>query len=93
MSERDLEGGPAGEWLHAAWVETPEPSLNEAFGYVRDYWPELTRPGSWLAFPLPNPYVRPGGFVKMFVYWDLYFTLLGLVVQGRWSWPPALSTT
>jgi neutral trehalase len=85
MPERYLEGGPAGERLHDAWVETPEPGLDQAFAYVRDYWPELIRPGSWLAFPLPNPYVRPGGFFKMFVYWDSYFTLLGLVVQGRWE--------
>lgn len=68
-----------------AWVLTPEPALDRAFAHVRDYWPELTRPGSWLAFPLPNPYVRPGGFFKMFVYWDSYFILLGLVVQGRWE--------
>ncbi|HEX3198854.1 MAG TPA: trehalase family glycosidase [Propionibacteriaceae bacterium] len=85
MTGRYLDGGPAGERLHVAWVETPEPGLNEAFAYVRDYWPELIRPGSWLALPLPNPYVRPGGFFKMFVYWDSYFTLLGLVVQGRWE--------
>jgi alpha,alpha-trehalase len=68
-----------------AWVETPEPQLNRAFAYVRDYWPELTRPGEWLAFPLPNPYVRPGGYFKMFCYWDSYFILLGLVTQGRWE--------
>jgi hypothetical protein len=29
--------------------------------------------------------VPPGGFFKMFVYWDTYFTLLGLVVQGQWE--------
>jgi alpha,alpha-trehalase len=68
-----------------AWAGTPEPALNRAFAYIRDYWPELTRPGAWLAFPLPNPYVRPGGFFKMFVYWDSYFILLGLVTQGQWE--------
>ena len=68
-----------------AWVETPELALNCAFSHVRDYWRELTRPGDWLAFPLPNPYVRPGGFFKMFCYWDSYFILLGLVTQGRWE--------
>lgn len=67
------------------WVRTPEPALDRAFAYIRDYWPELTRPGSWLKFPLPHPYVRPGGFFKMFVYWDSYFILLGLVTQGRWE--------
>jgi alpha,alpha-trehalase len=68
-----------------AWIETPEPGLNRAFGYIRDYWPELTRPGGWLAFSLPNPYVRPGGYFKMFCYWDSYFILLGLIAQGRWE--------
>jgi alpha,alpha-trehalase len=67
------------------WVQTPEPALNRAFSYVRDHWAELTRPGEWLAFPLPNPYVRPGGFFKMFCYWDSYFIVLGLVTQGRWE--------
>ncbi len=71
--------------MDGAWVETPEPELNRAFAYVRDYWPELTRPGGWLAFPLPNRYVRPGGHFKMFCYWDSYFILLGLVTQGQWE--------
>jgi alpha,alpha-trehalase len=71
--------------MDEAWVRTPEPELDRAFSHVLGYWPELTRPGSWLAFPLPNPYVRPGGFFKMFVYWDSYFILLGLVVQGWWE--------
>jgi alpha,alpha-trehalase len=71
--------------MSEAWVRTPEPELDQAFSYVLGHWPELTRPGSWLALPLPNPYVRPGGFFKMFAYWDSYFILLGLVVQGRWE--------
>jgi alpha,alpha-trehalase len=71
--------------VKGVWVETPEPAIDRTFSHIRDAWPELTRPGSWLAFPLPNPYVRPGGFFKMFVYWDSYFILLGLVVQGEWE--------
>jgi alpha,alpha-trehalase len=74
-----------GDPLDLARIETPEPALNRAFAHIRDFWPELTRPGAWLAFPLPNPYVRPGGFFKMFVYWDSYFILLGLVAQGQWE--------
>jgi alpha,alpha-trehalase len=30
-------------------------------------------------------FVKPGGFFKWFFYWDSYFTLLGLVVQGEWQ--------
>ncbi len=44
----------------------------------------LTRRGASLAFPLAGRFVKPGGFFKWFFYWDSYFTLLGLVVQGRW---------
>ena len=55
--------------MDEAWVRTPEPEIDQAFAQVLNYWPDLTRPGSWLAFPLPNLYVRPGGFVKMFACW------------------------
>jgi alpha,alpha-trehalase len=68
-----------------ARVTTPEVALDRTFAHIAAHWADLTRPGAWLAFPLPNPYVRPGGFFKMFVYWDSYFTLLGLVVQGQWA--------
>ncbi len=64
---------------------TPEPELNEAFDYVLGYWPVLTRDGGSLAFPLPGRFIKPGGFFKWFFYWDSYFTLLGLVVQGEWQ--------
>jgi alpha,alpha-trehalase len=67
------------------WVETPDVAINRTFAHIRDSWPELTRPGEWLAFRLPNPFVRPGGFFRMFVYWDSYFILTGLVVQGQWE--------
>lgn len=71
--------------MTTAWVTTPEVAINRTFAHIAAHWPDLTRPGDWLAFPLPNPYVRPGGFFKMFVYWDTYFILLGLVVQGYWE--------
>ena len=79
--------------MSAPWVETPEPAIDRTFSHIGRAWPELTRPGSWLAFPLPNPYVRPGGFFKMFVYWDSYFVLLGLVVQGEWELASGTWTT
>lgn len=68
-----------------AYVKTPEPELNETFAYVLDYWPVLTRAGDSLALPLPGRFVKPGGFFKMFFYWDSYFIILGLVVQGEWE--------
>jgi alpha,alpha-trehalase len=66
-------------------VSTPEPEIDAAFNHVLEYWPVLTRRGESLAFPLPGRFVKPGGFFKWFFYWDSYFTLLGLVVQGRWQ--------
>lgn len=71
--------------MATAWVTTPEVAINRTFAHIAAHWPDLTRPGAWLALPLPNPYVRPGGLFKMFVYWDSYFILLGLVVQGQWD--------
>jgi alpha,alpha-trehalase len=64
---------------------TPEPELNATFEHVLEYWPVLTRDGESLAFPLSGRFVKPGGFFKWFFYWDSYFTLLGLVVQGEWQ--------
>jgi alpha,alpha-trehalase len=66
-------------------VSTPEPGLDAAFDHILEYWPVLTRRGESLEFPLSGRFVKPGGFFKWFFYWDSYFTLLGLVVQGKWQ--------
>jgi alpha,alpha-trehalase len=56
--------------------------------HIRRLWPVLTRPpvratpgGSALA--LPAPFVVPGGRFREIYYWDSYFTMLGLRVDGR----------
>ena len=33
--------------------------------------------------PLPNPYIVPGGRFREIYYWDSYFTMLGLQVDGE----------
>jgi alpha,alpha-trehalase len=33
--------------------------------------------------PLPYPYIVPGGRFKEIYYWDSYFTMVGLVADGR----------
>lgn len=33
--------------------------------------------------PLPKPYIVPGGRFREMYYWDSYFTMLGLLVDGR----------
>jgi alpha,alpha-trehalase len=56
--------------------------------HSRSLWPLLTRaadpidPRSSL-IPLPGAYVVPGGRFREVYYWDSYFTMLGLVQDGR----------
>lgn len=57
--------------------------------HIAHLWSVLARPpvkegeakGSML--PLPAPYVVPGGRFRELYYWDSYFTMLGLMADGR----------
>ncbi|WKB55818.1 alpha,alpha-trehalase TreF [Eleftheria terrae] len=57
--------------------------------HITELWAALARPavprpdpgGSLL--PLPAPYVVPGGRFREIYYWDSYFTMLGLLQDGR----------
>jgi alpha,alpha-trehalase len=56
--------------------------------HIRALWPALTRPADRpdprsSLVPLPGPYVVPGGRFREVYYWDSYFTMLGLVEDGR----------
>jgi alpha,alpha-trehalase len=56
--------------------------------HIRGLWPSLTRPANALdprssLVPLPGPYVVPGGRFREVYYWDSYFTMLGLIEDGR----------
>ena len=63
-----------------------DPSLN-LDEHIERLWPILTRDedeqsgGSLIA--LPNDYVVPGGRFREVYYWDSYFTMLGLLVDGQ----------
>ena len=56
--------------------------------HIAGLWPHLTqqpaqvRRGSSL-LPLPQPYVVPGGRFREVYYWDSYFTMLGLLQNGK----------
>jgi alpha,alpha-trehalase len=56
--------------------------------HIRNLWPMLVRQpdvavaGS-SALPMPQPYVVPGGRFREMYYWDSYFTMLGLAVDGQ----------
>jgi alpha,alpha-trehalase len=56
--------------------------------HIAALWPALTRQptatsAAGSALPLPEPYVVPGGRFREVYYWDSYFTMLGLVRDGR----------
>ncbi|MBC7672587.1 MAG: alpha,alpha-trehalase TreF [Polaromonas sp.] len=56
--------------------------------HITALWPLLTRPADMVdprssLIPLPGPYVVPGGRFREVYYWDSYFTMLGLIQDGR----------
>jgi alpha,alpha-trehalase len=56
--------------------------------HIRGLWPSLTRPAQAAdphssLIPLPGQYVVPGGRFREVYYWDSYFTMLGLIEDGR----------
>ncbi|HEU0066649.1 MAG TPA: alpha,alpha-trehalase TreA [Sphingomonas sp.] len=55
--------------------------------HVQALWPVLVRPpvtaAAGSALPVPEPFVVPGGRFREMYYWDSYFTMLGLAVDGR----------
>lgn len=54
---------------------------------IRALWPMLTRAADTTTagtlIPLPHGYVVPGGRFREVYYWDSYFTMLGLLTDGR----------
>lgn len=59
-------------------------SVNE---HIENLWDMLRREAdqvkSGTLIPLKNPYVVPGGRFREVYYWDSYFTMLGLQVDGK----------
>ncbi len=58
------------------------------YEHISSIWPKLTRgPDSIIPYSsrlaLPFQYVVPGGRFKEIYYWDSYFTLEGLLVDGQ----------
>jgi alpha,alpha-trehalase len=61
---------------------------DELRAHIRRLWPVLTRQpraatGTSSLLPLTTRYVVPGGRFREMYYWDSYFTMLGLQVDGR----------
>lgn len=66
-------------------LSSARPPLRE---HINDLWSQLQRPaltelrGS-SALGLPEKFIVPGGRFREVYYWDTYFTMLGLVADGR----------
>jgi alpha,alpha-trehalase len=95
-AERRLPGFSLADFVHAHFVlpgqDAPIDPRPENPQHIREHiralWPLLVREhhqaedgDSLLA--LPKPYVVPGGRFRELYYWDSYFTMLGLVADGR----------
>ncbi|WP_442783048.1 alpha,alpha-trehalase TreF [Collimonas fungivorans] len=68
-----------------AYVSDRSQSLQQ---HIAGLWPHLTQqPAKTSAasslLPLPQPYVVPGGRFREVYYWDSYFTMLGLLQNGK----------
>lgn len=66
----------------------PLPQVVGIRDHISAQWDKLVRSSAAPAahsteLPLPYPYVVPGGRFREFYYWDSYFTMLGLKVDGR----------
>lgn len=91
-AEHRLPGFSLADFVHAHFVlpghdavSGPRLGIRE---HIRALWPLLVREHTQAQegdslLPLPHPYVVPGGRFRELYYWDSYFTMLGLVVDGR----------
>ena len=71
------------------FIRAIAPDVVAAHRYVSELWPALTRhddPHDPEHIPLPHPYVVPSTSLFPYLfYWDSYFTIVGLSVDGRWD--------
>jgi len=94
-SERTRPGFDLAAFVHQHF-DPPRPAAEGARSdtaqsmeaHIRTLWPSLTRRADSAdarssLIPLPGPYVVPGGRFREVYYWDSYFTMLGLVEDGR----------
>ena len=91
-AERRLPGFSLPEFVQAHFVLPGHSTANgPSLGireHIRALWPLLVREHRQASdgeslLALPHPYVVPGGRFRELYYWDSYFTMLGLVADGR----------
>ncbi|MBV9654451.1 MAG: alpha,alpha-trehalase TreA [Acetobacteraceae bacterium] len=66
----------------------PASSNQHLLDYVASLWPVLEQsttsvPPYSTLLPLPYPYIVPGGRFREVYYWDSFFTMVGLEVDGQ----------
>ena len=66
----------------------PSDTAQSMEAHIAALWSQLTRPADAVdshssLIPLPQSYVVPGGRFREVYYWDSYFTMLGLIQDGR----------
>ncbi|MBT8209553.1 MAG: trehalase [Eudoraea sp.] len=71
-----------------AFLSFETDTTRNMYQHISSIWSKLTRgPDVVIPFssriPLPYSYVVPGGRFKEIYYWDSYFTLEGLLVDGK----------
>ncbi|MEE3715118.1 trehalase family glycosidase, partial [Pasteurella multocida] len=91
-AERSLPGFVLSDFVHAHF-ELPghDAAVGPRLGireHIHALWPLLVREHAQAQegeslLALPKPYVVPGGRFRELYYWDSYFTMLGLVADGR----------
>ena len=73
---------------HTAATSVKSDTAQTMEEHIKGLWPSLTRPADApdshsSLVPLPGAYVVPGGRFREVYYWDSYFTMLGLIQDGR----------
>jgi alpha,alpha-trehalase len=66
-------------------IPPPNQNIDERIEYLWDHLkrnPDRINPNSTL-LSLPDSYIVPGGRFREMYYWDTYFTLLGLLADGK----------
>lgn len=95
LEERETSGFELGEFVEEHFSDpfrkagTYESDKRlDMYGHISATWPVLMRVRDTLnpnssRIPLPYPYIVPGGRFKEIYYWDSYFTMIGLLSDGR----------
>ncbi|MHA1767145.1 MAG: trehalase family glycosidase [Promethearchaeota archaeon] len=68
-------------------IKTPDEKINNTSDYIRNYWGNLKNAPdiSHKKLPLKYPYITPSKEFNSFFYWDVYFEILGLIIDDEYD--------